>query len=159
MHNTVGTIFKVLGISIIMMLLLDILYIVGDTLAVNSRVTSVAGVMQDEVSRNNCIPNSIKPLFISQLNTIKGSSNVVKGIKTNISNSLTVDGKTYDSLSESNVKGYGTLLTLIIQIEMEPKSLIVYKGAGQNNGSFLGRGAFTYTQTYKYQVPALRYLK
>lgn len=159
MPNAIGTVFKVLGISIILMLLLDMSYIVVDTLSVNNRVASVSEVMKNEISRNNCVPNSISPLFLQQLNDIKSSSNVVKAVRTNISNNITVDGQTYSALSEANVKDYGTLLTLIIQVDYEPHSLMFYKSAGQNSGSFLGRTSFNYTQTYKFQVPALRYLK
>lgn len=158
MHNYVGLVFKVLGISIILMLILDMFYIVGDTLSVNNRVESTALVMQDELSRNNSIPNSIKPLFERQLNDIKSNSNVVKEVRTNMSNNLTIGGVNYPSVSESNIKDYGELLTLVIVVEMEPKSLLFRKQAN-SEGSFLERNVLSYTRTYKYQVPALRYLK
>jgi hypothetical protein len=73
--------------------------------------------------------------------------------------SITVDGVTYPAISEENVKDYGEELTLVVQVNMEPKSMVFYRDSASNGGSFLGRKPFNYTSTYIYTVPALRYLK
>lgn len=163
MHNMIATVFKVLGGSILIMFLLDVIFIVADTITVNNRIESISLVMQDELSRNNCIPDSIAPLFLNQLKEIQKNSNVVSqeadGIVSNIDRDLTIDGVRYESVAESNVKNYGDKLTLVIQVKMQPQSLIFFKTASNNYGSFLGRKTFEYTMTYKYPVPALRYLK
>lgn len=163
MHRTVGTVFKVLGISIVLMIVLDLVFVVVDTLTVNNRIESMAIVIQDELSRNNCIPDSIAPLFIEQIKSIKTKSKVMNqeanGLITNIDRDVTVDGVTYKALSEANVKEYGEELQLVIVATMEPKSVMFVRDAGNNEGSFLTKRVFSYQTEYEYTVPALRNLK
>lgn len=162
MHNLVASVFKVIGISIISMAILDTGLMVVDTVSVNNRVTSMANVMQNEIARNNCVPKSIEGLFLSQLESVVEHSNVATDIKSNIDGNITVDGKRYDSIGEVNVKDYGETQTLAISVEMSPTRIAgVGRGvAASNGGSFLTKkSGFKYTLDYVYNVPCLRYLK
>lgn len=162
MHNLVASVFKIIGISIIGMAILDTSLVVVDTVTVHNKVVSMSNVMQNEVARNNCVPNAIEPLFNKQLESIKNQSNIATDIKSNIDGAITIDGKRYDSIGESNVKDYGDTQTLAISVEMSP-TRIAGVGRGQaasNDGSFLTKKkGFKYTLDYTYAVPCLRYLK
>lgn len=156
MSKMVGTVFKVLGISIIGMIALNIIFIIGDTTTVKNRVDSLAIVMQDELSRNNAMPSEMISLFSKQLEGVKTKSNIVTGVETNMTSPITVDGQTYPALNTAT--DYGTLMTLIIKVDMEPHLLMYTKDTSKTN-SHLEWGTYNYSTIYKYEVPALRVLK
>lgn len=162
MHNLVASVFKIIGVSIIGMAVLDTSLVVVDTVSVHNKVISMANVMQNEIARNNCVPASIEGLFLKQLDSIKEQSNIATDVKSNIDGNITIDGNRYDSIGEVNVKDYGETQTLAISVEMSP-TRIAGVGRGQaanNDGSFLTKkSGYTYTLDYVYNVPCLRYLK
>ena len=164
MHNLVATVFKILGGSIILMILLDAGLVIADTISVNSRVTSLSITLQKEVAKNNCLPNALVPLFESQLNDIIDKSLVATSIKSNINMNLTVDSGIIPSLGESNVKDYGELQTLAIAVEMSPSRVVFADSPtgtvkSVNNIERQVGGSLSYTLNYEYTVPCLRYLK
>lgn len=159
MHRTIGAVFKALGVSILLMILMDITFNVVDTVTVNNRITTLSTVMQDELSRHNSIPDDIAVLFKNQINDVVTNSNVATDIRWNIDESITVKGKTYPPINELNVQDYGKELTLVIVVRMQPNSLVFYRDPSQNSGGFLGKNIFQYDQVFTYKVPALRYLK
>jgi hypothetical protein len=160
-------VFKVLGISIILMLIMDLTFIVTDTITVNNRIESIAVVIQDELSRNNSVPDLIKPLFNEQLKSVGDRSNIVAKyadgsplVRWNIDQGIVYNGVTYPPINQANVKQYGEKLKLVIQVKMQPNSLVFVRNSGNNGNSFIQRNkAIEYTRTYVYEVPALRYLK
>lgn len=158
MSRMVALVFKVLGISLVLMFLLDIFFVVADTISVNRRLESLALVMRDELSRNNCIPNDIRGLFINQLEEINNSSIVMVDYDWNLDHPVTVNGVTYPPINEENVKNYGDQLYLVIVAKMRPRSLM-FTNPANNNGSFLASSVMEYDRTLVYSVPALRYLK
>ncbi len=162
MHNLVASVFKILGISIISMAVLDTSLVVVDTLSVHNKIVAQSNVMQNEIARNNCVPNTIEPLFTSQLNSVVSQSNIATGVKSNLNGNVTIDGTSYNSIGEDNVKDYGETQTLAISVEMSPTRIAgVGRGqAGSNDGSFLTKKrGFKYNLDYVYTVPCLRYLK
>lgn len=162
MHNLVASVFKIIGVSIIGMAILDTSLVVVDTVSVHNKVTSMANVMQNEIARNNCVPSAIEGLFVNQLESIVNQSNIATDVRSNIGGNITVDGNRYDSISEVNVKDYGDIQTLAISVEMSPTRIAgVGRGvAGSNDGSFLTKkSGYKYTLDYVYNVPCLRYLK
>ena len=158
MHRMVATVFKVLGLSVVLFLVVDTIGLVVDQQAVEHRMTSLSDIVKDEVSRNNTIPDDMQGFFESELQDTIASSNVAISYESNFKNSLTVDGKTYDSLSEENVKDYGEVLDIVVVIKFAP-SMLTYNNKQSGTDSMLSWRYFTYERVYKYQVPALRYLK
>jgi hypothetical protein len=160
MSKSVAMVFKVIIISILAMVALDGATMLIDTVTVNNRIDKTAGVISDELSRNNSIPNSIKDLFSSQIQSIVDRSTVAVEIKTNFDQTLTdKNGVQYSPINEDNVRDYGENIILAIQVKMNPHSLMFVKDPDKNNGSFLTTLGYEYTRTYTYSVPALRMLK
>lgn len=158
-HKTIGTVFKVLGISIIMMIIMDVSLMVIDTITVKNRIETLSIVMQDELSRNNAIPDDIATLFDTQLREVVNKSNIATDIEWNLNGPKTAKGQTYPAINEANVVDYGELMHLVIRVKMEPHSILFYKDTKQNGGGFLGTNKLKYVDEYVYPVPALRYLK
>lgn len=159
MPKLVLTVFKVLGISIILMLIFDTSLVVMDTLSVHNKVTSISTVMQNEISRNNCVPNGLQDLFKGQLNKIVVDSNVATKVGSNLNGSLKIGNTTYSSLAESNVGNYGDIKNLAISITMSPTRVLYVRNRAKSGGTFLTKSRYTYNMTYVYSVPCLRYLK
>lgn len=160
MHRFVGTVFKVIGLSVIMMLIMDLVLIVSDTVTVNNRIEALSLVIQDELSRHNAVHGDIGPMFDKQLKEIVENSNIAKDVKWNWNDIVTINGVSYGPINENHARNYGDIIDLVITVEMEPKFfMILGTSSQQSGGKFLGRGTFSYTREYHYKVPALRYLK
>lgn len=160
MNKGVAGVFKLIIISILAMVILDAGTMIVDTLTVNNRITKQSSVISDELSRNNCIPDSIKDLFTAQINSIVTKSNVAVDIQTNFDQTITdASGTQYTPINEDNVREYGENIVLAIQVTMRPHSLMFVKDPSTNDGSFLKTLGYEYTRTYTYSVPALRMLK
>lgn len=161
MHKLPAFVFKLLGISIVLMFLLDTSLVVAETISVHSKVTNLAGIMQNEIARNNCMPTDLANMFDAQLRNIVETSNVAADTyKTNMRNDVHKDGVYYKSLSESSPAPYGEIVQLAIEIKMEPS--VVYfniRGADRAENSMLKKGMLQYTLSYSYNIPCLRYLK
>lgn len=158
MHRMVSLVFKVLGISLVLMLALDLFTLVVDTINVNNKINTLAIVIRDEMSRNNSIPDRVISVFDQQINRIIENSSGAVGYRTNFYNDLTINGRTYSSVNEANARDYGELMHLVIQVEMAPRILFL-GGLDNQNTTPLRIGSFSYTQDYVYEVTALRYLK
>jgi hypothetical protein len=151
MHRLPLTVFKILGLSLVLMFLLDTTLVAIDTININSRVTNIAGVMQNEIARHNCMPDELRVLFEGQLEDIVDRSLVATGFRHNMA----------DDLSPLNAMDYGEIATLEISVDMAPTRVFFANGgsrAGQE-GPLLGRQILNYTLNYTYHIPCLRYLK
>lgn len=164
MHRMLATIFKVLGISIILMFLLSLVLNVADIITVNRRVEAVSVILQQELEENDCIPTALASTFQTQLNNIVANSSVAYKIDWNLDNSLTdKNGQLaqpidQNSISQYNIN-YGDQLELVIKVYMQPHFLAFFSNPSTNGGSYLGQEPFSYVDTYSWTVPALRYLK
>lgn len=159
MNRLVGNVFKVLGISIILMFLSDALMVAVDTVTVNYRINNIKDRIAEEIIQNNAVPNASKDVFVEQLKQVMDKSDVVEDINTNMSRSITVDGKNYASVGESNVGKYGDMMTLVINVDFHPRSLTFNRSTADSDGSFLSVGYIEYSIPYIAEVPALRQLK
>lgn len=161
MHKLPAFVFKLLGLSIVLMFLLDTTLVVVETISVHSRVLNVAGTMQNEIARNNCMPTDLRVMFNEQLSGIVESSRVAADdFKTNMNMDLPRDSKTYRSLSEDNPASYGDIIPLLIEINMRPS--VVYlntRGDNRAEDGLITKGYMSYTLSYSYSIPCLRYLK
>lgn len=164
MHKLPAFVFKTLGVSLVLMFLLDTTLVVIDTISVHSKVLNVAGIMQNEVARNNSMPKALADTFEDQLDIIVENSKVATSeYRTNMRSDITYDGITYRGLDEDNPADYGELIPLHIEINMQPA--FVYLNTGGDDRAEKGMirkgisDSTNYTLTYDYIVPCLRYLK
>lgn len=157
MHKMIANVFKILGMSLILMFLLDMSLLAIDSINVNSRVTSLANVIQNEVARNNCLPDSLSLMFRGQLEQIVENSNVATSVETNFTNNLSVDGSgIIPTIAQTNPGNYGDLVTVAIKVRMSPWRIVMGRSAYSMNKVRDGLG---YNLTYLYHTPCLRYLK
>lgn len=157
MHKMIATVFKLLGMSLIFMFLLDMSLLAVDSLNVNSKVTSIAGTMQNEVARNNCMPDSLSLMFRGQLQSIVDQSNVATEVKTNLTGNLVTEtGGVFQSISQDNPGEYGDLIPMVIEVNMSPWRIVMGKTALSMSKV---RDGMDYKLTYVYHTPCLRYLK
>lgn len=164
MSRMVATVFKVLFVSIMLMLLMSVVFNVSDIITVHRRVDQLSILMRSELEQNDCIPNSIAPLLNQELSSIVSRSTVAYKIKWNLTFALqdktgTLAAPIDQASLSSGTINYGDPLTLVIKVYMQPHFLTFFSNPSSNSGSFLGSTAFNYVNTYSWTVPALRYLK
>lgn len=161
MHNMIGSVFKILGMSIILMLLLDTTFTVVDTVNVRSRVKDVETVLKYELSKHNALPDEIAQTLESQLQDIVANSQIATRYRWNYNSTINTYGESYTPINEANVKNYGEELEYIIQIDMRLDALITGGQTITPGGSNfdVAEEGIIYVDTYSDVVPALRYLK
>lgn len=157
----IGSVFKILGLSLILMLLLDATLMVVDTINVHNRVQDVESVLRYELSKYNSIPDEIAETLDEELRDIVANSSVAWGYKWNWKSTVTSKGKTYPPINEANVRDYGEQIEYIIKLDMRITRLDV-KGdriTMDSNTYEAEDQGYGYISVYKDIVPALRYLK
>lgn len=175
MHRMISTVFKILILSMLFMFLLDTSLLMVEIVTIHSKLSNVAGIMQTEVSRNNCMPNAMANTFERILDEIENNSTIMdttkssslKKIRTNMSHDLTVgsggSSVVYTSLNPNSprtVGDYGDFVTLAIEATLNPAFVYYNPERTESNQSWLMRsGALDYKLYYIYTVPCLRYLK
>lgn len=169
MDKLIATTFKILFLSILLMFLLDTSLLIVELVSVHSKVSSITSLMQTEIARNNCMPTDMGQGFRAYLNDIADTSRIMIGKEDIVENftggSLTIDGKTYPSLSATdsrNIGDYGDLVTLAVEVTVHPDFAYMTKPqdrTGEDMSWLKRRGAMDYTLKYIYTVPCLRYLK
>lgn len=161
MHRMVGTVFKFIGISIIVMLLMDVSLYVIDRVTVNNRINSAMKVIEDELARNNCIPDDIAPMLDNSLKSIVAKSNTAVDIKWNLNTSEQSKGVTYQPINAANVKQNGEMAYLVVKVKFRVKSIMFdMDGQGEEGiKSKFKEGFATVVNEYVSPVPMLRYLK
>lgn len=163
MHKFVALTFKILGLSLVFMLLLDTGLTVFQTVSVYNKVSTLTGLMQNEVAKNNCMPDTLADMFEVQLQRVVDDvSPITRGYKSNMTETVTSnDGTRYPSLSPDNTKQYGEITELYVAITMRPSFLIWRPAAGNTaNQSLLSRAVnLDYDLEFTYHIPCLRYIK
>lgn len=161
MHKVVLLVFKVIGISIIIMLLADVSFYIVDRKTAYSRMDDVAATIQDTLSRNNSIPTALAGLYEEEFKDIVDHSNVVTKIEWNLNQSMSTSklASPAPPINEDGVQPYGSKLYLVIRVTYKPSSILFTKKAN-SNGSFISRiNLPDQTVDYVYEAPALRNLK
>lgn len=179
MHNLVTTVFKVLGITIIMLALVTAIGIVIDVFTVTNRVTSTAILMQNEMARHNGLPTEeISTSFATKLcDDVLGQSEFFTGVESNFGSSDTqnaVSSKGYgSSVSFGSVVGdgsnpvnepiipgvaydYGDTINLVIRVNY---NLVGVGGNGAFNTFFKGASSSDSHIDFKYSIPCLYFNK
>lgn len=159
MHNIIGSTFKILGLTLILIMALDVSLTVVDTLNVRSRVKDVESYAKYELMRHNAIPSSLKGTIEKELNDVIAKSDVAVSYDWNYEHPITVDGQSFDAIGEANVKEYGEEATLVITVNMGIRRLWLLTGGASNDGTEVKVGTYRYTDPYIQTVPSLRYLK
>lgn len=166
MAKTIWLVFKIIGLSIILMVVMDISLMVMDYVTINSRINAIANDMRTELRENNCIPDSIAPAFDEELKKVGERSLLVPhesdaitwNWKTDITNSQT--GQTFNAVSESNVVDYGETLDLIILVKVKPHSILFTSGDKKHTNIVKQTNdRFVFKLPYITSTFALRYLK
>ena len=161
MHNIIASVFKLIGMSIILMLLLDTSFTVVDTLNVNSRVKDVETILKYELSKHNALPEEIAQTLDAQLQDIVDTSQIATRYRWNYDSTINTYGRSYVPINEANVRDYGEEIEYIIQIDMRLDAIITGGQTvtpGGNDFDVVDEGII-YVETYSDIVPALRYLK
>ena len=151
MHRLVSTVFKTLILSLLFMFLLDTALLAVEIISIHSKVSNIAGTMQMELSRNNYMPESIGDTFKTYLESIAESSTVMNNDKSNVFINL-------DDLDSGKAGEYVDTKELIIRMTLHP-TFVYYNPDRSNGKGWLVDNPITYTLSYEYQVPCLRYLK
>ena len=153
-------VFKILGISIILMLLMEASLQVIDTVTVNNRVDATMRIMEDELARNNCIPDDIAPMLDKSLHDIIKKSATAVDIKWNLDTSEQVKGTTYQPINSANVRQNGEIAYLVVKIKYQRRSIMFdMDGKGDGAKSKYKENFLTKIDEKVVPVPMLRYLK
>ncbi|MBT9139114.1 MAG: hypothetical protein DDT31_01695 [Syntrophomonadaceae bacterium] len=155
MHKLVANVFKVVAMSLIMMILLDTSLMIVDSILVYTRISAIATNIQTEISKNNAVPDVLADLFLSQLNDVVGQSRVASDLRTNMTGNLVIDGVLHESVAQSNQKRYGEFHTLVISVTMSPSAIFFTTAEADS----LVRTTTNYVLNFISIVPCLRYLK
>lgn len=153
--------FKVLGFTVLFILLLDTSLVVIDTVTVyNNTATKIEAVLA-EVSNHNCVPVEAEKMFKNQLEQVVSQSDVATGVVTNMKVDVVRNGKTYKSLSPDNAGEYGDILVLYVEITCDPMQVYLNTDSEERGREGLltkgKRGA--YTLKFEKDASCLRYLK
>ena len=161
MHRMVSFVFKLIGISIMAMILFDTGIMLVDAFTTNDRIQVQALLMQQEIAKNNYLSEEAAAMFTGVESTdtqvgygfahINELSNVYVDIKYNYDDTL---GGT-DRLRD--IKDYGDFHVLRIEAEINPWHYF-FSGV-VNNGAGIDRVDSVGTLTYIYYIPCLRYIK
>lgn len=161
MHRMVAFIFKLIGISIMAMILFDTSIMLVDAFTTNDRIQAQALLMQQEIARNNYLPDKARSAFIGVKSTdttigygfehILELSNVYEKIEFN------GDKDIGGAKALNEVKDYGDFHILRINAEIDPWHY--YFTGVVNNGNGIRQVRSTGNISYIYYIPCLRYIK
>lgn len=161
MHKMVAFIFKLIGISIVAMIIFDTSIMLTDAFTTNDRIQAQALLMQQEIARNNYLSDDARKVFIGVKNTdttigygfehILELSNVYTKIDFNGDHDLG------GAKALNNVKEYGDFHILRINADIYPWHY--YFTGVVNNGNGIRYTASAGRISYIYYIPCLRYIK
>lgn len=145
MHNLISTVFKIVGGSLVIFMLLDTGMFILDTFSAISSVTTVASNMQVDISKYNGLPSQVmRDKYKQKLNEISDHSNTVASISSNIDNL-------------ANIKGYGEKQVLTIELSVNSFAYVMPKASV--NGFVKEFLPAPVKLEASYDVPCLKYRK
>lgn len=164
MHRTSWVVFKVLIISVGLMIIMDLSLMVIDYVTVSVRIGAIGEDMRNELSKNNCIPDDVADMYDTLLHDVALRSNLVPddadSIIWNHTDTINYDGTSFEPINEENAGDYGSGLSLAIVVTYQPHSLMFSNK--DNDPSLLTKKegtAFQFDQLSQFNTVALRYLK
>lgn len=150
MEKVVSFVFKMLGFSIIAMIVLDMALMLTDAFITNSRVQAQASLMQSEIAKNNYLSAEAIDMFRGDELNDTGFEHIC-----NLSRVYTSIEFNSDELSSP--KNYGEYQNLKITAQLDPW-IYVYSGRGRELQKKSTREGGI-SVVYNYMIPCLRYLK
>lgn len=168
MNKTVWVAFKAVAFSIIFVIIWSVSFYLFKAYSLNQKIESVMVTMQQEVSKNNYLPQSTYDMYEEMLRGIAGTMNgneagsFVRGFNINYHHNsafqpTSVGGVNY--VTRLDTPGnYGDVAVIELQVTMNAVEWF-YDPAedGAANQVQTDNNAAT-TLTYTYQVPCLRYI-
>ena len=158
MHNLVATVFKTLGIFIILVFIMGVTIVIIDNNTSRDRAERVHSYALEVLMDNNAIPSTMKDVIEKDLQEIVSNSNIIKSFEWNYDKSIEYNGVTYPPVGERYAKGYGERAELVILLHKET-SINVFGLYASNGGTSMGVISMKSTDAYIDSVPTLRYLK
>lgn len=156
MHRVVAWVFKFIGISIMLMILMDTGIMLADAFTTNGRIQAQANLMQMEIAKNNYLSDEAANAFVG---TSSSGSTVGTGFKRIVELSKVYKEIKFNSGavtgSVSEVKNYGDYHVLKITATINPWH---YYFSGHVNGG-IRKIAKESTIVYTFTIPCLRYMK
>ena len=167
LHRTVGFVFKLIGVTIVALIIFDTATMLSDAFITNNRIQAQANLMQQEIAKNNYMSKEAHDMFKGKLlpsgestgfQRISDLSKVYGAIRFNYQNDLNafrggLDSSVYDIDSVDKIKDYGEFQTLVIAARFNPWQFYYSLG-----NVFTREESHNYI-TYTYTIPCLRYLK
>lgn len=154
MHKVVSWVFKFIGISILLMILLDVSLMIFDAYTTNSRIQAQAALMQTELAKNNYLPDDAVAVFQGDATSQSGFYSISE--RSRVYGDITfkvMDGNT-ECNGTDNIGNYGDFRTLVIEADFNPWGYVI-----SSNVSHIAKNTTNSKITYRYTVPCLRYLK
>lgn len=153
MGRVVSNVFKLIGFSIIAMIIGDLTAGVIDLYVATAKTTAINNTIQAIVMENNYLPSDAEVIFKEQFTKIDELSSVVNGeIEIEVTTSS-------GALVGQTPQQYGDFITIEVRVPTT-FSLFGYAG-GKGNASVSDLALFSRDSTtvFTYVVPCLRYLK
>lgn len=157
----VAFVFKLIGVAIVVMILFDTSLMLVDAFTTNDRIQAQALLMQQEIARNNYLPDKARENFIGAEST---DSTVGYGFEhilelSNVFTEIEFNG-TEDiggAKALNTVKEYGDFHILRIDAKINPWHY--YFTGVVNNGVGIRETRSVGMISYIYYIPCLRYIK
>lgn len=157
MHRTVAFVFKLIGISIMALILFDTAVMLADAVTTNGRIQAQASLMQQELAKNNYLSEDAIATFKGEYVDNGSGSITGRGLDYVIGLSKVYYNYEINEDEIKEVKEYGDYHTLRITTYINPWHY--YFSGTVNNGEGIGKVESYGTVTYVYYVPCLRYIK
>jgi hypothetical protein len=175
MSSLVGFVFKIIGLSMILLVLLMTTITVVDTLTTTSRIMAMSELVQQEVARNNGLSNEAHTMFNTLLDGIVGLStsfvmseivdfdNNVNGTVLRAPRIAASPGTPERPIQWGNTWGnYGEILQFAIRADYDLFGWFIGNrnaATGQVTVGITPEPAVTNTLVWNFSVPCLRYMK
>lgn len=166
MNKMVAIVFKTIAITVIMLVICDLCFFIFKAYALNQRIESIMVTMQQEVSKNNYLPEDTYSMYegmlkdlITQFNT--GGSEFIRGININYSHNCDFNPDLSSGLTFSKKLNtpadYGDIAVIEIKVSINAATWYI-DSSKDNTLDQYNRRIVTKDLTYTYQVPCLRYI-
>lgn len=153
----VSFVFKLIGISIMAMIIMDTSIMLVDAFTTNGRVQAQANLMEQEIAKNNYLPATAATTFYGYYTEYPDGTSEGTGFAYIEGLSNVYTDITFNDEELLEVKNYGEYQTLKIDATINPWHY--YFSGVVRNGEGIRKVESTSVIHYVYTIPCLRYLK
>lgn len=154
MHRMVSFVFKLIGITMVLLIVADTAFMLVDAYTTNSRIQAQANLMQMEIAKNNYMSDAAIQMFKGEVITDSVGNTTGTGFAYISHLSNVYQQIEFNETEVNQVKDYGDYHKLVITAVITPWH---YHTTGRMDS--LTKVENTSTINYTYTVPCLRYLK